>query len=89
MKPSHPPTYKFICSHVFVDTADRSAYTRADSPSLDGACPLPLWVSPLRPREGSTPMKLAPTTLFSIPPAMTEFAARPRFFARPQLLTRA
>jgi len=49
MKPSHPPIYKFICSHVFVDTADRSAYTRADSPSLDGACLLPLLVSPLRP----------------------------------------
>jgi hypothetical protein len=34
-------------------------------------------------------MKLAPTTLFSIPPAMTEFATRPRFFARPHPLTRA
>jgi hypothetical protein len=32
-------------------------------------------------------MKLAPTTLFSIPPAMTEFATLSRFFARPQLLT--
>jgi hypothetical protein len=34
-------------------------------------------------------MKLAPTTLFSIPPIMTEFATLSRFFARPQLLTRA
>jgi hypothetical protein len=49
MKPSHPPIYKLICSQVFVDTADRSAYTCVDSPSLDGARLLPLFVSPLRP----------------------------------------
>lgn len=37
----------FVDSHVFVDMPDRSDYTRADLPSLDGTCLRPLLVSPL------------------------------------------
>jgi hypothetical protein len=41
------PIPGFVYSHVFVDRPDRSDYTRAEFPSLEGTCRRPMSVSPL------------------------------------------
>ena len=41
------PFHGFVYSHVFIDTPDRSDYTRAEFPALEGTCLWPMSVSPL------------------------------------------